>query len=115
MEHVLRIVYRCIVFSEFYDGLPFATSCQKDAQMYCHTWAHLPWRIDRVTFDLHRCSFANSKCIFETLIVSYVCEYMHDSSGTWNQNHTALYSSNLSAVHRELSDGRHYGSLPTIY
>ena len=84
VEGVLRIICGCVIFGKFLNGLFVAIACEKDAEVFCHTWKTLFGGDCRGIIDLCHCDFTHSLYIDKTGTIPYACQYMHDSSGTKN-------------------------------
>ena len=115
MERVLRIIYGCIVFGKFHDGLHITSDCEKNAAVHCHARTHLHRSCGRIPTDLSGRRFTNPIRHCEADTVPRVGKHMHDSSRTKNQKHTVFCSSNHNAIHRELFARRNYGGVSSVH
>lgn len=109
MECVLRTICRCVVFGKFHDGLHITFNCEKNALVFCHARKRLSGSRSRLTVHMYRCDSSDTIYICEIRIIPHVSKYVHDSSGTQNQNHTVFCEGNDYAVHWWISAGRNYG------
>ena len=109
VECVLRIICWCIVFSEFHDGLHITLDCKKDAFVFCHTWKYLSRSHNWFSFHMFDCNSADSLCICKIRIIPHVCKYVHDSSGTKNQNHTSFFEGIYYVIRWRISTWRNHG------
>ena len=109
VECVLRIICWYIVFSEFHDGLHITFDCEENVKVYCHTRKHFSGSHNRFSIYMFDCNSADSLCICKIRIIPHVCKYVHDSSGTKNQNHTSFFEGTDYVIRWRISTWRNHG------